>query len=564
MNKTAAEQSSRTGAGAAIAAVTNAISNAPGGYTALGLGLVLVLLSRVLLSRVFHGGSQSKKVTELPFWVPIEIAATAYFVAAGGMTGRLFSLFRRNSGALFGFTSAHQVLYDFKDVDRVMTKQYKNLEVFGAGWTLIIRVFGLSMGKTKAEIDEVLEKMLICTKALYRPVEQIFVGEQGATASVESADVPGKAVDLVTFSTRKEDSKRWEWSADVRVVAPGAAEANLHSLIRDFGACISIPLLYGKDLLERNPTLLDDFWKFDNEVFPLLVIGVPTWLPVKAFQDGLAARVRCNEAMEDCYRRVDQWQKGVPVDGGADMSDVSYIVQERNRIYSEVDMPVWARGRVDFSLLWGQNANSQALAFWFVAYIYSTPDLLPELRKEVAEFVKVSAETYPPRITSFDVPALSHSCPLLKSALFETYRMANEATTIRYVKEAVTVEDGGRQVHLKPDSWVSAPHGARQHDPAVYPELHRFIPDRFLETDPETGRRVARYGRLKPWGSGHGICKGRTLAEKEILAIAATVMSLWDMEPAGGKWKMPGMRMGTGVMCPTEDMRVVLKRRVFA
>lgn len=559
MNATIAEELPPTGAGGAIAAVAEAISSAPGSYKALAIGALLVLLTRAF----FYGGTREKRATELPFWVPLEIAATAYFVAAGGITGRVFSLFRRNSGPIFGFTSTHQVLYDFKDVDRVMTKQHKNLDVFDAGWTLVVRVFGMSSGKTKAEMDEALDKMLLCKKTLYRPVEQIFVGEQGANASVERADVPGKAVDLVTFSTRKEDSKRWEWSADVRVTAPDTAEANLHSLIRDFGACISVPLLYGQDLLDRNPTLLDDFWKFDNEVFPLLLVGVPTWLPVKSFQEGLAARARVNKAMEDCYRRIDQWQKGLPVDDGADMSDVSYIAQERNRIYSDFEMPVWARGRVDFSLLWGQNANSQVLAFWFVAYIYSTPGLLAELRKEVADFVKVDTGSSPPRITSFDVPALSHGCPLLKSALFETYRMANEGTSIRHVKEAVTIEDGGRQYHLKPGSWVSAPHGARQHDPAVYPEPHRFVPDRFLETDPETGKRVARYGKLKPWGSGHGMCKGRTLAEKEILAIAATVMSLWDLEPAAGEWKMPGMRMGTGVMCPTEDMRVVLRRRIF-
>lgn len=571
MDNVTMENASGTSLGRAVAAVTEAVSNATAVYKALALGLTLVLLTRI-----FYGPKQENKFTMLPFWVPLEIAATAHFVSTGGLPGRILyvapsphrfsqlmhhhsSLFRRNAGPFFGFTSTHQVLYDLQDVDRVFTKQNKNLDTFAAGWTLMLRVFGVT--GTKEEIEQLGQKMQLCLKTLYRPVEKVFVGEQGANEAVERADVPGKAFDLITFSKRKEDSKRWEWSANIRLTAPDAAEANLHSLIRDFGACISIPLLYGQDLLDRHPTLLDDFWKFDNEVFPLLIIGVPTWLPVRAFKEGLAARGRCLKAMEDCYSRIDQWQKGLPIDDDADMSDISYIAQERNKIYSQFDVPIKYRGQVDFSLLWGQNANSQPLVFWFVAYIYSTPDLLPELRKEIAVYVKVS-ETNPPRITAFDIPALSHSCPLFKSSLFEAYRMANEATSIRYVRDAVTIEDGGRQVHLKPDSWVSAPHGARQHDPAVYPEPHVFKPDRFLETDPETGRRVARYGRLKPWGSGHGICKGRTLAEKEILGIAACMISLWDMEPVGGKWKLPGMRMGTGVMCPTEDMRVVLRRRI--
>ena len=67
---------------------------------------------------------------------------------------------------------------------------------------------------------------------------------------------------------------------------PGAVEANHQSLTRDFGACISIPLLYGHDFLERYPQLLDDFWKFDNDIFPLLMIGIPPWAPFKVMKEG--------------------------------------------------------------------------------------------------------------------------------------------------------------------------------------------------------------------------------------------------------------------------------------
>jgi hypothetical protein len=42
--------------------------------------------------------------------------------------------------------------------------------------------------------------------------------------------------------------------------------------MRDYGACISMPLLYGLDLLDRNPRLPDDVCKFFNEVFPLFII----------------------------------------------------------------------------------------------------------------------------------------------------------------------------------------------------------------------------------------------------------------------------------------------------
>lgn len=86
--------------------------------------------------------------------------------------------------------------------------------------------------------------------------------------------MPGKAIELVIFSTLKKDSMGREYSANVRVVALDKAGANLHSLVRNFGACISIQLPFGLELLDRNPTHLDDFWEFDNEMWRLH----PQWL----------------------------------------------------------------------------------------------------------------------------------------------------------------------------------------------------------------------------------------------------------------------------------------------
>lgn len=465
------------------------------------------------------------------------------------------SLFRRKNGSLFGFSSKHQLLYDSSEVDRVFADG-RRLSVLHVGYSLIVRVFG---GSTD---DTFEEKMKVAYKKLYPPVERVFLNEANATAAIERADVPGKTARLVSLCLRPEDREMWEKSADCRQVANDAVEANLHALTRDFGACIAIPLLYGQDFMDRYKTLLSDFWKFDNDVFPLLVVGAPKWLPLKAFQEGLKARERLQEQMRALYTRIDQYSLGNPVDFGADMSDISTIAVERNKVYRDHGIELWHRGEVDFSLFWGLNANTQPLVFWLIAYIYATPGLLAELRKEVAEHVKV-AKTDPAEITSLDIPALTRDCPLFKSALFEMYRLCNEATSIRYVASALTISEGGHTHAIPAGSFLSAPHAVSQRDPELYPEPEKFIPDRFLETDADTGQRVARYGKLKPWGVGHGSCKGRSLAEREILAIVACVISLWDMKPADGReWKLPAMRPGTGAMCPLGDIRVVLRRRM--
>ena len=60
------------------------------------------------------------------------------------------------------------------------------------------------------------------------------------------------------------------------------------------------------------------------------------------------------------------------------------------------------------------------------------------------------------------------------------------------------------------------------------------------------------------------MCKGRQFAAKEILIFTAAIISLWDIEPAGGgPWKMPKPRKATGTKGVKHDTRVWIRRRKF-
>ncbi|KAI0129038.1 cytochrome P450 [Xylariales sp. AK1849] len=522
-------------------------------YKALAVaGCCAVLCHRLLLKP-----SHSKA---FPLFGPIEIALAMYLVSAGGLGRRLYSMIRRYDGSLFGLSSRHQVLIDLPSVDRFMSQGHHALEVLPHQFTLLTRVFG------SPDTPKFFQDCDTCIKALLAVVEREFVNDAASTAAMQRGEVQHKITSLVTLSDQSKDRKPWERSANVRFIhgahsgQADAVEADFLSLVRDFGANIAIPVLYGQDFLDRNPDLLDDFWKFDNELFPLLMVGVPPWMPFKMMRDGLAARSRVISALETLYKRIDQYQKGQPVDFGADMSDVG-IALNRNDIYNKHDVRMKHRADMDFSFFWGQNGNTQPLLFWFLTYIYSTPGLVDILRKEIAPWVVLSTEG-PVEIKSIDIPSLGRECPLMKSALFETFRLGSEATSIRYVARPMTVVDGKYNHHLQPGTFVSAPHSVVQKDPAVFPDPDKFVPDRFLELDAETGKQVPRYGRLRPWGIGSGSCKGRTFAEKEILTLGAAVMSVWDIEPAGGTWKVPAMIPGTGAKKPVQDIRVLLRRRL--
>lgn len=480
----------------------------------------------------------------------------------GNLIPIVSSFIRRYGGSLFGLTSRHQVLVNLPDVDRFLSQSYHTLSSEPVQYTLMTRICGAR------DSPELKRKSESSWKDLLEPIERLFLNDAAAAAAIERGGVIERAASFVTFSADAKHMKRWELSAGIRVVGPdlpnrpGVVEANLHSLTRDFGACLAIPLLYGQDFLDRYSQVLDDFWKFDGGIFPLLMMGIPPWAPLKVMKRGLAARSRLVNELEALYRRIDQHQRGEPVDFGADMSDVSHVALERNKVYDRENWTFQQRGEGDLAVLWGQNANTQPMLFWFLAFVFSTAGLLPKLREEIAPYVKLS-QTSPLEILSMDLVGLCHDCPLMKACVFETYRMANEPASVRFVTRPITISDGAYNHKLKAGTFVTAAHSLIQRNPSVYTNPDKFVPNRFLNPDPESGKLSPRYGALKPWGSGPAACKGRTFAEKEIIALGASVISLWDIGPASGMWDLPAMVPGMGAKKPVEDVRVVISRRIL-
>ncbi|PSN64410.1 putative cytochrome P450 [Corynespora cassiicola Philippines] len=522
------------------------------------LNVFLVTITILFIYKLLR---KSKPYAIFPVWATIEVALTSHLLLPrNGLGHHILSLLRRNNGSLFGFTSKHQVLVNLPDVDRLMSHSSRFLDATPIQYTLITRVFG------GVDTPEFKKKSDASFMDLKGPVERLFLNETAAAAALERACIPEHVKDFVTFSSERRHMKRWEHSAQTKVIKttkPGdkmKVEANLQSLTRDFGASIAIPQLYGSDFFERYQRVLDDLWKFDNDLFPLLMIGVPSWAPLKIVREGLAARTRLLSEIEALYKRIDQYQNDLPVDFGADMSDVSETALGRNRLYAKYGWSMPERGFGDLGLLWGQNANTQPVLFWLLAYVYSTTGVLKQIREEIDPFLGISKVT-PRELTALDIPGLSKNCQLLKACIFETYRLVNEPTSIRQVARSMTIKDGHLSHELKPGMFVSAALSIDNRDASVYENPDKFDPSRFLEPDPSSGKLVARYGKMKPWGSGAAICKGRTFAEKEIIALSAAIISMWDIAPANGTWEFPSMVPGTGVRKPTKDIRVVVSRR---
>jgi cytochrome P450 len=90
------------------------------------------------------------------------------------------------------------------------------------------------------------------------------------------------------------------------------------------------------------------------------------------------------------------------------------------------------------------------------------------------------------------------------------------------------------------------------HDPALYPEPHRFRPERFLEAQPAPQVWL-------PWGGGRRRCPGRHMAMLEMKAVLRTVLSSVTVHPAARRMEHPRWR--SVVVTPHAGSRVVLRSR---
>ncbi|KAK0944839.1 hypothetical protein LTR48_003485 [Friedmanniomyces endolithicus] len=129
-------------------------------------------------------------------------------------------------------------------------------------YTIFTRVF---VGIDSAQLTTKLEAS---GKDLLRPIE-LLLNDNASTAALSRGGVVEKVSSFVTFSTDRARMSDWELAANIRNVPPdqphslGMVEANFESLTRDFG-----------DSFDRYSQILTEFRRFDNDIFPLSLIGM--------------------------------------------------------------------------------------------------------------------------------------------------------------------------------------------------------------------------------------------------------------------------------------------------
>jgi cytochrome P450 len=90
------------------------------------------------------------------------------------------------------------------------------------------------------------------------------------------------------------------------------------------------------------------------------------------------------------------------------------------------------------------------------------------------------------------------------------------------------------------------------HDPALYPEPHRFRPERFVDSPPSPHVWL-------PWGGGRKRCPGHSLATLEMQTVLHETLKRWVIRPGGRA--VETARWRSVIVTPERGCRLVLHAR---
>jgi cytochrome P450 len=112
------------------------------------------------------------------------------------------------------------------------------------------------------------------------------------------------------------------------------------------------------------------------------------------------------------------------------------------------------------------------------------------------------------------------------------------------------VEIGGRT--YRPPVHLAACTYLMHHNPYLYPDPHRFRPERFIDEEQQARTWL-------PWGGGRKHCLGRHFALMEVKAIVREVLSGRRVLPASDRIERPRWR--SAILVPRDGGRVILRAR---
>ncbi|KAF2837773.1 cytochrome P450 monooxygenase [Patellaria atrata CBS 101060] len=176
-------------------------------------------------------------------------------------------------------------------------------------------------------------------------------------------------------------------------------------------------------------------------------------------------------------------------------------------------------------VLWGINANAPMLAFWMLGNLLKQPEVIDDIRKEIAfamESIDELKDITGPTLAEMSKSQLIDKCPLLNSAFNEMTRVVSTGSTILEVKQPAVIDNKvlakgtkvlmpQRLAHMSKSSFG---------DNADEIDFYRFLKDKSLERSED----------YRPFGGGVTLCSGRVVGRHETLAFIAFILWRYDIQ----------------------------------
>ncbi|KAK4147364.1 cytochrome P450 [Dichotomopilus funicola] len=336
---------------------------------------------------------------------------------------------------------------------------------------------------------------------------------------------------------------------------------NLWLFIRHLVTSATTTALYGP---EHNPFSVeagseDALWTMERNLLGL-TLGLPGFM-TKAGRRARATLVGALRPFYVGHRDTGGLEVGEKQEGTK--GGVSQFVRDRAGLLRESGIPDEDVAKLEIMLPFAAMANTVPLLFWLIGWVFEMQgktgsggqaDVVERLRKEVEGLI-VGREGDVVRL-SVATSAVEQNCPLLMSCYKETQRKTVHQVSTRTVAEDTILRDrAGKEYLLKKGTVAQLVLGAGHNMEEYWGEdVDEFKPDRFVtgsnnsnnsnnqasKTEDGPGSVRAMRAAFLPFGGGSHLCPGRAFAFAEMMAVMATLLLGFDVQPLeGGEWKVP-------------------------
>ncbi|KAL2877214.1 hypothetical protein SGCOL_007610 [Colletotrichum sp. CLE4] len=293
--------------------------------------------------------------------------------------------------------------------------------------------------------------------------------------------------------------------------------ANFWLWMRDLMTMATTEALFGPgNPLRKDASLMKDTWIFESDL-PVLMLGIaPSITARRCYQ----ARARLQAALGEYYGRDRDSHK-----------DTSQIVKNRASVLRAHGIPGKEVGIFEVALLHVATSNTIPTLFWFMVYVFKSPELVGRLRDELLPVAQHGGNGE----VTLDIGTLEDRCPLLVRCYREAVRISSKGMGNRRVLEDTTISDGnGRSYLLKKGCNVQLSSQVSHSLEKVWGQNNEsFDPDRFIV---KTGKENSETEKLKraayiPFGGGRHLCPGRNFAFAENLGFVASLLLGFEVVP---------------------------------